>query len=96
MNTECIATTAYNPQADGQSERTNQVVEIALQHVVNDPQSDWSDFIGMIPLEMNNAPNATTGISPNMALMGYNPKTVVQLPTSHIQLNVRTRCKEVG
>jgi hypothetical protein len=30
MKTDCIATTAYNPQADGKSERTNQTMEIAL------------------------------------------------------------------
>jgi hypothetical protein len=48
MKTDCIATTAYNPRSDGQSERTNQVVEIALRHLVNEHQDDWADHLGEI------------------------------------------------
>jgi hypothetical protein len=48
LGTDCVATTAYNPEADGQNERTNQTIEIALRHVVNGREDDWADFLGEI------------------------------------------------
>jgi hypothetical protein len=84
MRTDCIATTAYNPQADGQSERTNQVVEIALRHCVNEEQNDWGDFLGEIQFAMNNSVNASTGSSPAELLMGYRPRAAIDIPTDHL------------
>jgi hypothetical protein len=84
MRTDCIATTAYNPQADGQSERTNQVVEIALRHCVNEEQNDWGDFLGEIQFAMNNSINASTGTSPAELLMGYRPRAAIDIPTDHL------------
>jgi hypothetical protein len=84
MKTDCIATTAYNPRADGQSERTNQVVEIALRHVVNDHQDDWVSFLGEVRFAMNNSPNAATGKTPSELLMGFYPRGIIDIPTGHI------------
>ena len=37
-------TTAYHPQADGQSEQTNQTVELMVQHISQeDATIDWED-----------------------------------------------------
>lgn len=79
MNTNCIATTAYNPQADGQSERTNQTMEIALRHLVNGRQDNWVDFLGQVQIEHNNATNASTGKSPNELLLLAIPNTIIDL-----------------
>jgi hypothetical protein len=88
MGTDCVATTAYNQGADGQSERTNQTIEIALRHVVKANQDNWVDFLGEIQLAANNAVNASTKIPPNEALMAYLPKgadTLVPVPVLHNQ-----------
>jgi hypothetical protein len=53
------------PQADGQSEQTNQTIEIALRHLVNSKQDDWARYIGEIQLSHNNAVNISTGMVPN-------------------------------
>jgi hypothetical protein len=84
MKTDCIATTAYNPRADGQSERTNQVVEIALRHLVNDHQDNWVSFIGEVRFAMNNAPNASTGKTPSELMMGFNPRGAIDIPSNHL------------
>jgi hypothetical protein len=84
MKTDCIATTAYNPRSDGQSERTNQVVEIALRAMVNDQQDDWVQHLGYIQLAMNNSPNASTGKPPSELLMAFTPRNAIDIPIDHI------------
>lgn len=85
MDTECLATTAYDSHADGQSERANLTVEVALRHLVNDKATDWIDHLPAIQLEINNAKTASTQLSPNEALMGFTPRKVVEIPTQHIE-----------
>jgi hypothetical protein len=79
LGTDCVATTAHNPEADGQSERTNQTIEIALRHVVNARQDDWVDLLGEVQLAANNAVNASTKMPPNEALMAYLPKGAIDV-----------------
>jgi hypothetical protein len=91
MHTDCIATIAYNPRADGQSERTNQVVEIALQHLVNEHQDDWVDHLGAVQLEMNNSPKASTERTPSELMMGFLPRTSIDIPTDHLMRQGKQR-----
>jgi hypothetical protein len=84
MHTDCIATMAYNQRSDGQSERTNQVVGIALRHLVNDHQDDWPEHLVEIQLVMNNSPNASTGRTPSEMMMGFVPRTAIEIPMAHL------------
>jgi hypothetical protein len=45
--------TAYHPQTDGQTERTNRVLEETLRHFVCMRQKDWSSFLPMAQFAMN-------------------------------------------
>jgi hypothetical protein len=86
--TDWVATTAYNLEADGQSERTNRTIEIALRHVVNANQHNWVDFLGEIQLAANNAVNGSTKMPPNEALMADFLKGAVDtlpVPVLHIR-----------
>jgi hypothetical protein len=85
MKTDCISTTAYNPRSDGQSDRTNQVVEIALRHLVNEHQDDWADHLGEIQFAMNNSPNASTGKAPSELLMAFTPRNAIDIPATPAQ-----------
>lgn len=67
---ESALTTAYNPRADGQSENTNMMLEIALRHLVNARHDDWAGFLGELQLQFNNTPNVSTNMTPNQILMG--------------------------
>ena len=67
-----LFTTAYHPQTDGQSERTNQTVEIALRYSLMEGDiTDFSKLLPSIQATMNNSANASTGISPNEILYGF-------------------------
>ena len=63
-------TTAYNPRADGQSERTNQVVEIALRHYVDQNQRDWDRFLPEVEFAVNNSVHASTRMAPFETVYG--------------------------
>jgi transposase InsO family protein len=55
LRTQLLVTTAYHPQSDGQSERTNQIVEIGLRHLVNNTKSNWTTFVGEVEFAINNS-----------------------------------------
>jgi hypothetical protein len=64
-------TSGYHPEGDGQTERTNQTLEQYLRIFCNYQQDNWSDILRLAEFAYNNAPSATTGISPFFANKGY-------------------------
>lgn len=76
MRTDLLVTTAYHPQTDGQSERTNQTVEVALRYLVNVRRADWAECLPEVEFHINNTINASTSVSPMEYLTGINARTV--------------------
>jgi hypothetical protein len=73
MGTRISATTAYHPQSDGQSERTNQTAEIALRYASErSPGVDFTEFLPAFKRVFNNSTNASTGRTPNEIIYGFN------------------------
>ena len=60
-------TSGYHPEGDGQTECTNQTLE----------QDNWSELLPLTEFAYNDAPNATTGITPFFANKGYHPNISV-------------------
>ena len=63
LGVELFYPTAYHHQTDGSSERTNQIVEIALRfllHTTAEPQN-WPLLLPRIQTLLNNATSTTTG-----------------------------------
>jgi hypothetical protein len=81
--TRLLTSTAYHPQTDGQSERTNQTFEIALRHYVNIHQTNWADLTDIVEASINTAISATTKKSPFELLYGFNPKHVLEMVSSN-------------
>ena len=52
--------TAYHPQTDGQSERTNQTMEGLLRIFCNHQASDWAKWLPVVQYIMNSRPSSTT------------------------------------
>jgi hypothetical protein len=65
--------TAYHPQTDGQSERTNQWLEQYLRIYVNHAQDNWASFLPLAQFVHNSWSSSTTGFSPFDLLIGFTP-----------------------
>jgi len=72
-------TSEYHPEANGQTERTNQTLEQFLRIYCNYQQSDWSRLLPLAEFVYNNTPSSTTGISPFYANKGYHPRIQLQV-----------------
>jgi hypothetical protein len=64
---------AYHPEADGQTERTNQTIEAYIRMYCNFQQDDWADWLPLAEFAYNNSPSASTEITPFFANKGYHP-----------------------
>ena len=76
-----LTTTAYHPSADGQSERTNQTLEVMLRYLVNSSQSDWLTKLLPLQAASNNMESATTKKSPNELIYGKKLRTALEVST---------------
>jgi IS30 family transposase len=70
-------TSGYHPEGDGQTERVNQMLEQYLRVYCNYQQDNWSELLPLTKFAYNNAPSATTGLSPFYANKGYHPNLAV-------------------
>jgi len=66
---------AYHAQTDGQTERTNRTLEHILRPYCSYDQDNWDELLPMAEFAFNNAPSATTGVSPFQANYGRHPRT---------------------
>jgi len=67
--------TAYHPQTDGQTERTNQVLEGYLQAFVNYDQDDWYQLLPLAEQAYNNLATNAHKMTPFFANYGFHPQT---------------------
>jgi len=67
--------TAYQPQTDGQTERTNQTLEGYLRNFVNYDQNDWYQLLPLAEHAYNNSTTNADGMSPFYANYGFHPQT---------------------
>ena len=77
-------TTAYHPQADGQTEVLNQSLEISLRAYVSPSRNDWGNYLDALALSYNTTPHTATGFAPAYLLRGYIPttgSTLTELPS---------------
>ena len=70
-------TSGYHPEGDGQTEHANQTLEQYLQSYCNYQQDNWSELLPLAEFTYNNAPSATTRVSPFFANKGYHPNISV-------------------
>jgi hypothetical protein len=62
--------TSYHPQTDGQTERTNQIIEYMLCMYVRTKPSKWEDYPHLVKFAYNNGYQTSTKMSPFEVLYG--------------------------
>ena len=75
LNIKRRMSTAYHPQTDGQTERTNQVLEGYLCNFVNYDQNECYQLLPLAEYAYNNLVTNTQGMFPFYASNGFHPQT---------------------
>ncbi|OWZ20261.1 Retrotransposon protein, Ty3-gypsy subclass, partial [Phytophthora megakarya] len=73
MGTQHNLSSAFRPQTDGQTERTNRFIGDYLRGVINPAQSNWDEFLHLAEIAYNRRVHSTIGMSPFEADLGYIP-----------------------
>ena len=71
--------TAYHPETDGASERTNKTVNQSLRYHVERNQLGWVRALPRIRFDMMNTVNKSTGFTPFQLRMGRSPRVIPPL-----------------
>ncbi|SAL96256.1 hypothetical protein [Absidia glauca] len=66
--------TAFHPQSDGQTERTNSILEQYLRMYSNHQQDNWVDLLPLAEFSYNNAVQSSIKCSPFYANQGRHPR----------------------
>jgi len=66
--------TAYHPEMDGASERTNKTINQALRYHVEQNQLGWARALPRIRFDLMNTVNKLTGFTPFQLCMGRSPQ----------------------
>ncbi|TPX29973.1 hypothetical protein SeLEV6574_g08663, partial [Synchytrium endobioticum] len=67
--------TAYHPETDGQTERTNQTLETYLRCFTSFDQDDWFKWLPQAEFAYNNSCHESIGMSPFMANTGQDARS---------------------
>jgi len=86
LGIQTALSTAYHPQTDGQTERTNQELEQYLRLYTNFMQDDWSDWLSSAEFAYNNRVHSSTGHSPFFLEYGRHPHTPLIVDPSPTQV----------
>uniref|UniRef100_A0A8C5PKT4 Gypsy retrotransposon integrase-like protein 1 n=1 Tax=Leptobrachium leishanense TaxID=445787 RepID=A0A8C5PKT4_9ANUR len=78
-------TSAYHPQANGQTERTNGILEQYLRCYISHLQHDWVAYLPLAEFAYNNQVQRSTTMTPFYINTGYHPS---MLPGSPLETNI--------
>lgn len=82
--------TSFHPQTDGQTERTNQVLEHYLRQYCNYHQDNWESLLPLAEFCYNNNVHESTGTTPFFANYGYHPRFDIETPTEGMKQSFAT------
>jgi hypothetical protein len=82
MGTTRNLSTAFHPETDGQTERTNATLEQYLRAYCNYQQDNWKTLLPIAEFCYNNTKSKTLGVTPFYANFGYHPRFQPNLSTA--------------
>ena len=74
-----LITSAYHLQTNGQDERTNRTIKTALAKLINQDKNNWDDFINPVLFAIHTSQQASTKVSPYMAMIGRKPNLFCEI-----------------
>jgi hypothetical protein len=79
MGSHMAYSSARHPQTDGQTERLNQTLEVALRAYTAGNKDTWAKWLPLLAHAYNSTPHDSTGYSPPFLLMGFEPRGPVDM-----------------
>jgi len=79
-------TTAYHPQADGQTEILNQTIEVTIRAFINSSRDNWVDLLPYLSFAYNNTPHTATKFTPSFLLYGFQPRAPLDFLHNHTSI----------
>ncbi|GBG86272.1 hypothetical protein CBR_g41266 [Chara braunii] len=77
MGSQLQMTSGNHPEANGQSEQMNKVVQHPLRHYIKPSRDDWDEKLPLIASLYNNSVHNTAGVSPNQLHLGWKPRSAL-------------------
>ena len=77
LGTKQRMSTAFHPQTDGQTERTNRTLQEVLRHCVNAQQTDWDVLLAGAELAIDSAYHRVIDSTPFTLNYGLEPKLLL-------------------
>ncbi|GBG86139.1 hypothetical protein CBR_g41043 [Chara braunii] len=74
QGTQLKMTLGNHPEANGQVEQMNRVVQHLLRHYIKPNQVDWDEKLALIASLYNNVVHNAMGVSPNSLLLTFKPR----------------------
>ena len=84
LGTKLAMSTAYHPQTDGQTERTNRTLEDMLRANVSVRQDDWDEYLVASEIAINNTQQASSKYSPFFLNSGSHPRFPLSIQSKSI------------
>ena len=84
--------TAFHPQTDGQTERTNAILQQYLRAYVNYWQDNWNELLLLAEFAYNNGYQETIKTTPFYANYGRNPEHQLM---NHLIMEKETSAKDM-
>lgn len=94
MGTNLHMSTSYHPQTDGQTERTNRIMEEILRNYVSDKQDDWDKHLTAVEIAINNSKQSSTDFTPFYLNHGRDMKLPIDVAIRKLDSSVNPSAAE--
>ena len=95
LGIETALSTAYHPQTDGQTERVNQELDLALRiYCANNPEN-WAKLLPQFEFAHNQRTHSVTGKSPFELLYGFQPEAIGTVRTNQKHPSTEERLRNL-
>lgn len=102
LQTRLNISTAYHPQTDGQTERTNSTLQSILRHYVHWNEATWDRHLPLVEFAYNNHVHTATQYSPFYLMYGEHPQAPISMmfkdntciPVNTLLIELQTHLKQ--